>query len=50
MAKQHIQVYQIKITLNDSHPPIWRGIQVPGKTSLRKLHDILQIVMSKPSD
>jgi hypothetical protein len=38
-------IYQIKITLQDNNPPIWRRIQVRGNTSLDKLHDILQIVM-----
>ena len=37
--------YQIKITLDESKPPIWRQIRVPGATSLYKLHDILQLVM-----
>ncbi len=45
MAKPPAQVYQIKVTLNDTRPPIWRRIQVPADTTLRKLHDILQIVM-----
>ena len=45
MAKKPTQIYQIKVTLNDTHPPIWRRIQVPGNTTLLKLHDILQIVM-----
>ncbi len=39
------QIYQIKVTLDDTHPPIWRRILVPGNTTLLKLHDILQIVM-----
>ncbi|MCC7362304.1 MAG: plasmid pRiA4b ORF-3 family protein [Anaerolineales bacterium] len=45
MAKPAAPVYQLKLTLNDTHPPIWRRILVPGDTTLRKLHDILQIVM-----
>jgi hypothetical protein len=45
MAKKPTQIYQIKVTLDDSHPPIWRRILVPGNTTLLKLHDILQIVM-----
>lgn len=39
------QIYQIKVTLQGIHPPIWRRIQVRGDTPLDKLHDILQIVM-----
>ena len=37
--------YQIKITLDESKPLIWRQIRVPGATSLYKLHNILQLVM-----
>lgn len=45
MAKKPTPIYQIKVTLRDTHPPIWRRILVPGNTTLLKLHDILQIVM-----
>jgi hypothetical protein len=45
MPNQSNQIYQIKVTLDDIHPPIWRRIQVPGNTTLLKLHDTLQIVM-----
>ena len=38
-------IYQIKVTLNDSKPPIWRRILVADTTTLSKLHDILQTVM-----
>lgn len=38
-------VYQIKVTLNDSKPPIWRRILVADTTTLSQLHDILQIAM-----
>jgi hypothetical protein len=43
MAKNDI--YQIKVTLKNSKPPIWRRIQVPGDVKLSKLHLILQEVM-----
>jgi len=39
------QVYQIKVTLTYSEPPIWRRIQVRSDTTLGELHDILQAVM-----
>lgn len=45
MPNQPNQIYQIKVTLDDTHPPIWRRIQVPSYTTLPKLHEILQIVM-----
>jgi hypothetical protein len=38
-------VYQIKVTLNDSKPPIWRRVLVKDTTTLSKLHTILQTVM-----
>jgi hypothetical protein len=45
MATKSDQIYQLKVSLDGIHPPIWRRIQVSGNTSLLKLHDILQIVM-----
>ncbi len=45
MTKESAQIYQIKVTLNDTHPPIWRRIWVPANTTLARLHDILQIAM-----
>jgi len=38
-------IYQIKVTLKGSKPPIWRRILVPGSVTLAKLHDILQVTM-----
>ena len=38
-------IYQIKVTLAGSKPPIWRRIQVRGDITLGKLHDILQVAM-----
>src|SRR5438874_2639787 len=37
-------VYQFKITLQDSHPPIWRRIEVQDCT-LDKLHEHIQTAM-----
>jgi hypothetical protein len=45
MPNKSNQIYQIKVTLDGTHPPVWRRIQVPSNTTLLKLHDILQIVM-----
>jgi len=45
MAKPSAQIYQLKITLNGTRPPIWRRVLVPGDTTLRTLHYILQTVM-----
>lgn len=38
-------VYQLKVTLRDSEPPIWRRFVVPGNITLYRLHMILQSVM-----
>lgn len=45
MAPKQKKIYQIKVSLDHIHPPIWRRIQVPENITLLKLHDILQIVM-----
>lgn len=38
-------LYQLKVTLRDVHPPIWRCIQVWDETTLAQLHRILQIAI-----
>ncbi len=38
-------IYQLKVTLKESKPPIWRRIQVPGSITLVKLHQVMQVVM-----
>ncbi len=38
-------IYQLKITLRESKPPIWRRVLVPGKFNLHKLHWVIQIAM-----
>ena len=43
--KQPDSIYQLKVTLNNSKPLIWRRIQVNSDITLYKLHQILQVVM-----
>jgi Plasmid pRiA4b ORF-3-like protein len=40
-----VEICQIKVTLHDSQPLIWRRIQVRSDITLAKLHTILQRVM-----
>ncbi|MBN2798371.1 MAG: plasmid pRiA4b ORF-3 family protein [Deltaproteobacteria bacterium] len=37
-------LYQIKVTLTGSKPPIWRRLLVPGAYTLGDLHQLLQVV------
>ena len=43
-AKATSTVYQLKVTLKDIKPPVWRRVQVPDGT-LGDLHEVIQIVM-----
>ena len=38
-------VYQIKVSLLHSRPPIWRRLEVESGVTLDRLHDTLQTVM-----
>lgn len=45
MNRSPKQVYQLKVALEGSKPPIWRRFLVADSVSLAQLHDILQVVM-----
>jgi hypothetical protein len=38
-------IYRIKVTLLDTHPPIWRRLLVPASMTLGQLDGVLQVAM-----
>ena len=44
-TRRPAQIYQIKVTLTDLQPPIWRRIQVRSDTTLAELHRNLQCTL-----
>ena len=38
-------IYQIKVTLLGTNPPIWRRLLVPSVLTLAQLHDVVQTAM-----
>jgi len=45
MVETGTLLYEIEVVLKEIEPPIWRMLQVPSRTSLRRLHRILQCAM-----
>lgn len=39
------QVFQLKITLRESKPPIWRRVLAPDNLTLLELHHVIQVAM-----
>jgi hypothetical protein len=39
------EIYQIKVTLLGTDPPIWRRLLVPADLTLERLHDVLQLAV-----
>ena len=44
------EVFQLKIVLLDSKPPIWRRVLVPASIHLCSLHDVIQLAMGWQND
>jgi hypothetical protein len=45
-GKAGAPIYQLKVVLLGSEPPVWRRLQVPGDAKLDWLHSALQVAMS----
>jgi hypothetical protein len=39
------EIYQLKVTLRYTKPPIWRRLLVPASLTLEVMHDVLQLAM-----
>ncbi len=38
-------IYELKVTLDEVEPPVWRTFHIPASASLFELHCVLQVVM-----
>ena len=45
-----LEIYQIKVTLLGTSPPIWRRLLVPAEATLAQLHHVLQTAMGWEDD
>ena len=43
-------IYQLKIGIKGSQPPIWRRIQVANNTTFSELHDMIQIAFGREGE
>ena len=39
------EIYQFKITLLGTKPPIWRRVLVPSNVTLKQMHEVIQVAM-----
>ena len=44
-GKGNAPIYQLKVVLLGTKPPVWRRLQVPGDASLDWLHAVLQVAI-----
>ena len=38
-------IARVHITLSDTHPPVWRRVDIPIEASLKMVHDVIQAAM-----
>ncbi|MBI2635855.1 plasmid pRiA4b ORF-3 family protein [Candidatus Peregrinibacteria bacterium] len=36
-------IYQLKITLDNTSPPVWRRVLIPANATFRELHETMQL-------
>jgi len=44
-TKSGAPIYHLKVVLNETKPPVWRRLQVPGNATLGWLHAAIQVAM-----
>jgi hypothetical protein len=44
-GKGNAPIYQLKVVLLGSEPPVWRRLRVPGDATLDWLHAVLQVAI-----
>lgn len=44
-GKTNAPIYQLKVVLLGSEPPVWRRLHVPGEAKLDWLHAVLQVAI-----
>lgn len=44
-APQQPLALTIKVTLKDTKPPVWRRLEIPGDTTLDRVHEVVQTAM-----
>jgi len=43
--KAKASVFQLKVTLGEVTPPVWRRVRMPGDIKLHECHELLQVLM-----
>jgi hypothetical protein len=38
-------IHQIKVTLREVHPPVWRRVHLPSAATMDQLHEVVQVAM-----
>jgi len=44
------QIHELKLTMRNIEPPIWRRVAIPSDASLGVLHDVIQVAMGWDDD